>query len=372
MKSELHYWLALIRTPGIGSALGKKLLQKFPTITDLFKTKTSTLINLGIPEAIAYGLKTPTWNLIAKDIEWLSQPNNYLITVENNHYPFLLKQIPNAPLALFVTGNVDILNTQQIAIVGSRQPSYTGLEHAYRFAYQLAALNITIISGLATGIDTESHKGALAVQGKTIAVLGTGIDISYPPNNKKLKQQILELNGAIISEFPLGIEAKAENFPRRNRIISGLSLGVLVIEATAHSGSLITARLACEQGREVFAIPSSINNPLAKGCHLLIKQGAKLVENIYDILEELPTLIVTTKASTPPTSKQQNQSQTKETLDNDQQKLLEYIGYDPTPMDILIERSGLSAQNISSKLLLLELQGYIKAVYGGYIKLKNN
>lgn len=405
MKSELHYWLALLRTYGIGCSRGRELLQAFPVITDLFAAPISTLINLGIPLKIANNIRNPPWDLVAKDIEWLSKPHHYLITFQNGNYPALLKQIPDAPLALFVAGNTNILNTHQIAIVGSRKPSHAGLNNAYNFASQLAALGITITSGFAIGIDTESHKGALDAKGKTIAVLGTGANIVYPQSNEALKQQILEQNGAIISEFPPGTYAKAENFPRRNRIISGLSLGVLIVEATIRSGSLITARLAAEQGREVFAIPGSISNNLAQGCHILIKQGAKLVENVNDILEELPSLISliindfltfnknaehqkftenkfahkSANQEIGNISNMKNQEYidnnlvlAQENLDNTQQKLLEYIDYDPTSMDILIERSGLSAQNISSRLLLLELHGHIKAVYGGYIKLKNN
>jgi DNA processing protein len=380
MKSEQHYWLALLRTHGIGPIKGRDLLQAFPAITEIFNAKTAELENLGMPAPIISNIKNPSWELIEKDLKWLEQPNHHLITIENNNYPAILKEIYGAPLALFVDGNAQILNNQQIAIVGSRHPSYAGLDNAYDFAKQLATIGLTITSGLAIGVDAESHKGALDVSGKTIAVLGTGVDDIYPVKNRNIALKIIEQGGAVISEFPLGTSPKPENFPRRNRIISGLSLGVLVIEATMRSGSLITARLAAEQGREVFAIPGAINNPLSRGCHILIRQGAKLVESIEDILEELPILNTNAaKLKLPITAimsngskrelAQDNKAEAKKNLASPTQKLLEYIEYEQTPIDALIDQSGLSVQNISSHLLILELQGLIKKTCGGYVRI---
>jgi DNA processing protein len=366
MKSRQNYWLALLRTYGLGSAMGRVLLKSFPDITEIFSSDVMELANLGLTPQIINRIKNPIWELIEKDLKWLEQPNHHLITLQSDNYPSLLKETDGAPLMLLVDGNAQILSNYQVAIVGSRQPSYTGLVNAYDFAKQLAAVNITITSGLAIGVDAESHKGALEVSGKTIAVLGTGVDEIYPVKHKILANKIIEKGGAIISEFPLGTKAFAQNFPQRNRIISGLSLGVLVVEATTRSGSLITARLAAEQGREVFAIPGSINNPLAKGCHRLIGQGAKLVENVDDVLEELPSSCVNQMATKKPILRDQYKIKN---LASVTQKLLKYIEYDPTSIDILIERSGWSVQNISSHLLILELQGLIKKTCGGYIRI---
>ena len=380
MKSEHHYWLALLRTHGIGPIKRRVLSQAFPEVAEIFTAKTKELENLGITASTISNIKNPSWELVDQDLKWLEQPNHHLVTIENSDYPSILKEIYDAPLALFVDGNPQVLSTQQLAIVGSRHPSYIGLDNAYDLAKQLATLDITITSGLAIGTDTESHRGALDAFGNTIAVLGTGVDNIYPVKNKSIAGRIIEQGGAIVSEFPLGTKPKPENFPRRNRIISGLSLGVLVIEATIRSGSLITARLAAEQGREVFAIPGAINNPLARGCHMLIRQGAKLVEGIEDILEELLLLSPNgIKAKLPEISIIKNGSESKITTDDKldvkknlacaTQKLLEYINYEQTPIDKLIDQSGLSAQNISSHLLILELQGLIKKTCGGYVKI---
>lgn len=340
--NDTKYWLTLLRTPGIGPVKGKKLLEA-SNIEDIIK---------------------PNQNLIAQDLKWLAEPQHHLITIQDPQYPTLLKEIADPPLALFVDGDPTLLSTPQLGIVGSRNPSHAGLDNAYDFAKFLTQTGLTITSGLAMGIDTESHKGALATQGKTIAVLGTGINKIYPATNKALAKQIVAAGGAIISEFATNMPAKAENFPRRNRIISGLSAGVLIIEATIRSGSLITARLAAEQGREVFAIPGSIHNPLARGCHQLIRQGAKLIETAQDVLEEfvgaqnLVPLPFVPQHSVP----QQNN------IDSDHQNLLKYVDYETTPIDVLVERSGLPANQVASMLLILELQEHVKSTPGGYIK----
>jgi DNA processing protein len=229
MKPKQHYWLALIRTHGIGPIKGQALLQAFSDITEIFYADAATLANFGLTTSVINSIKNPSWALIEKDLRWLEQPNHHLITLQSNNYPILLKEIYGAPLALFVNGDVEILNHQQIAIVGSRQPSYAGLDNAYDFAKQLVMFNVVITSGLAIGIDAESHKGALNAFGKTIAVLGTGVDDIYPAKNTNLAIKIVECGGAIISELPLGTKALAKNFPQRNRIISGLSLGVCVV-----------------------------------------------------------------------------------------------------------------------------------------------
>lgn len=268
---------------------------------------------------------------------------------------------------MFVQGDVTLLNAWQLAIVGSRNPSSSGRESAYAFAEYLASGDLIITSGLAMGIDAAAHQGALAGGGKTIAVVGTGLDRVYPAKHHDLAHQIVE-KGALVSEFPLGTPPKAENFPRRNRIISGLSLGTMVVEAAIRSGSLITARMAMEQGREVFAMPGSIHNPLARGCHRLIREGAKLVESAEDIIEELGAL-----AGVKP-MQNDNKSTNKSAAnlskkDPEYQLLFEKMGFDPIHIDVLISRSGLTADVVSSMLLLLELQGQVASLPGGqYIR----
>ena len=263
---------------------------------------------------------------------------------------------------LFVRGNSELLSLPQIAIVGSRNPSSLGEETAYDFAKTLSLHGFVITSGLALGIDSASHRGALGAKGYTVAVAGTGLDRVYPARHKDLAIEIVT-SGAMISEFPPGTSAKADHFPRRNRIISGLCQGLLVVEAATQSGSLITARMALEQNREVFAIPGSIHNPLARGCNALIREGAKLVETTHDILEELIQF------------NQQDEKFTlntvQSTLDLEQQTLLNRVMFSPTSVDYLVENSGKSVEVISSMLLILELQGYLEATAGGcYMRVK--
>ena len=367
-KNTLHYWLALLRAPGIGAITGQKLLTTFPNISDLFAVTSQKLSDCGLSKKTMDGIKNPRLELIEQDLNWLKDPDHHLVTIQDELYPSLLKEIADPPLALFVEGSPQILATPQLAVVGSRNPSHTGLDNAHDFAKFLAGAGLTITSGLAFGIDAESHKGALAANGKTIAVMGTGLDKIYPATNKAIAKNIVQNGGALVSEYSIATPVKSENFPRRNRIISGLSIGILVVEATIRSGSLITARLATEQGREVFAIPGSIHNPLARGCHTLIRQGAKLIETAQDILEELGPLAATTfVAANSKTEEIEEINENK--LDSEYQKLLEYVGYEATPVDVLVERSGFTASNISSMLLILELQGHIKSTAGGYIKI---
>ena len=276
-------------------------------------------------------------------------------------YPYQLKQIDNPPPLLFVRGNEHILSQRQIAIVGSRNPSASGLQTATAFAKSLSQAGFIITSGLALGIDAASHQGALNAGGKTIAVAGTGLDRVYPARNKRLATDIVN-SGALISEFPPGTAAQANHFPRRNRIISGLCMGLLVVEAAQRSGSLITARMALEANREVFAIPGSIHNPLARGCNALIKEGAKLVENTHDIFDEL------VEYNQQPEDDSQENLQS--VLDLEQQNLLNLIMFSPTSIDWLVQESGYSVEVISSMLLMFELQGSIATVPGGYIRTK--
>ena len=358
--SELHYWLALLRAPGIGSAKFLAILENFPTLEEFFKLPISIHQELGLASI----LKQIDWRGVERDLAWVAAASHHhIIGLQDDRYPPLLKEIAAPPPLLFVKGNPEILSQPQLAIVGSRNPTMTGIEIAEEFAGNLVLAGMTITSGLAIGIDAAGHRGALAQGNKTtIAVMGTDIEQIYPAKNKPLAAAILEQQGALVTEFPLGTSPRPENFPRRNRIVCGLSLGVLVVEATLRSGSLITARLAGEQGREIFAIPGSIHNSRAQGCHALIKQGAKLVETAADIIEELQ--LPNIKAE-PVSQKRAADSP----LDEEHLKLLECIGYEPTVVDIVVKRSGLAVSAVTTMLLRLEMQDYIVSVPGsGYIR----
>jgi DNA processing protein len=291
---------------------------------------------------------------------WLAAPGNHLLRLDDPRYPDLLRQIPDPPPVLYVRGDPAALGNLQLAIVGSRNPTRGGLENARAFAAHLAGAGLTITSGLALGIDAAAHEGALAAGGTTIAVTGTGLDRVYPARHRELAHRIAG-QGALVSEFPPGTPPRPAHFPQRNRIISGLSLGTLVVEAARRSGSLVTARHALEQGREVFAIPGSIHNPLARGCHALIRQGAKLVETADDILEELGALAVAVTADATAPDAPAGAGE----LDPEYRRLLDALGHDPLPIDELVARSGLTAESVSSMLLILELQGYVAPEAGG-------
>ena len=296
------------------------------------------------------------------ELAWLSETGHHLVTWADTDYPPLLREIPDPPVVLYVIGDRQSLSRPQFAIVGSRNPTPMGRENAQAFAKTLAGAGLTITSGLALGIDGAAHRGALEAGGMTIAVAGTGLDRVYPARHRDLAHEVVQ-HGALVSEFPLGTPPKPENFPVRNRIISGLSLGTLVVEAALQSGSLITARLATEQGREVFAIPGSIHSPQARGCHALIRQGAKLVETAQDILEELGPLAQLVCESRP-----EEKETTPREISLPMAKLLEYIGYDPVSVDTLIDRSGLTADAVSSMLLQMELQGLVMPSPGGKVQ----
>ena len=350
-----------MRAPGIGCRTFLRLLQTH-TPAQLFAESASTLSALGLKSDIIHVIKNPDWAMIDYDLSWLEQKNNGVITFNNPNYPSQLKEIADPPPVLFVRGNPELLSLPQIAIVGSRNPSSMGEETAFNFAKTLSHHGFVITSGLALGIDGASHRGALNAKGYTVAVAGTGLDRVYPARHKELATEIVN-TGVMISEFPPGTTAKANHFPRRNRIISGLCQGLLVVEAAKQSGSLITARLALEQNREVFAIPGSIHNPLARGCNALIREGAKLVETTQDILEELNQYYQQDE-KLPPFAMQS-------TLDLEQQTLLNRVMFSPTSIDHLVENTGESVEVISSMLLILELQGYLEATAGGcYVRIK--
>ncbi len=352
----LKYWLALLRVSGFGCRSFLKTLKTHQP-EQLFQESAQALTALGLKAPVVAAIKNFDWTLIEADLSWLARSNdNEVITLLDPCYPAQLKQTYDPPPLLFLRGNKHLLSRPQIAIVGSRNPSTVGRQIAFDFAYQLAHEGFTITSGLALGIDAASHEGALKAQGHTVAVAGTGLDRVYPAAHKELATQIVN-SGLMVSEFLPGTAAKAENFPRRNRIISGLCVGLLVVEAARQSGSLITARLALEQNREVFAIPGSIHNPLARGCNALIREGAKLVETTEDIFQEL------NQYNQLDNLKPASSSQTE--LDQAQQKLLNLVMFSPTSVDSLVEQSGYSAELVSSMLLILELYGHISAAPGG-------
>lgn len=361
-EQQLFYALALWRTPGIGPSTFKFLQEKVRDLAYLFKASSTELQTLGVSKPIISALKQISWKDVDLDMQWQKQrANRFILTMQHVHYPRLLREISSAPPLLFIEGDLARLSQKQIAMVGSRHASHLGAQTANQFACALAERGLVITSGLAYGIDKASHEGALRAKSGTIAVLGTGLERIYPRQHQALAEKITE-NGALVSEFPIGTLPKASHFPRRNRVISGLSAGVLVIEAALESGSLITAQYALEQNRDVFAIPGSIHNPLARGCHRLIRQGAKLVETVDDILEELGPWIGQKPV-------ENSTSQNEDSPDNIEQKtLLACIDLAPTPIDLLIERSKLAADIVAANLLLLEVEGYVQKTPEGYLK----
>ena len=359
--NQLRHWLALHHTPYIGPMGVQSLFELIEKPSDLFENLSELTHQINFKSKSLDYLRNPNWDKIEQELAWSDSKNNHILTLDHPDYPQLLKEIPDPPTLLYVIGDPTLLSTNQIAMVGSRNPSSFGRDTAYDFARYLAKQNFTISSGLALGIDYESHRGALAASGKTIAVTATGLDRVYPARHKDIAHEIANNGGAIVSEYPLGTTPRKEYFPRRNRIISGLSVGTLIVEAAQQSGSLITARYAGEHGREVFAIPGSIHNPLAKGCHTLIRQGAKLVEKAEHILEELGHMIDCTNNQVP-TDAPVNCPQTPNSVYSD---ILEHIGFEPTTPDMVIERSGLTPEAVSSMLVLLELQGFVETLPGG-------
>jgi DNA processing protein len=347
-------WLALIRAPGLGPASLLPWLRQGQDPRQLLDSP---------PQPLRAVLADIPWQRVDDDLVWLAAPRNHLIPWDSPDYPGLLRDIPDPPLALFVHGDPQVLSLPQLAVVGSRNPSSGGQQTARDFARYLASAGLAITSGLAVGIDAAAHQGALDAGGATVAVTGTGLDRVYPARHRDLAHRIAD-QGALVSEFAPGTPPLPGNFPRRNRIISGLAVGTLVVEAALRSGSLITARLAAEQGREVFAIPGSIHNPLARGCHALIRQGAKLVETADDIAEELSALLGGLIAEGP---LQRDQAGACEALqDPEYRQLLEAMGHDPVTVDGLVARTGFSAEAVSSMLLLLELEGHVSSSPGGF------
>ncbi|MDD5391876.1 MAG: DNA-processing protein DprA [Thiothrix sp.] len=369
LRARLHFW----RAKGIGPGSMRRIVEHFGSAVNARQASDNALREAGLKaEGIAAYRALPR-DAAAPDWHWLNAADQHHILVpEDPHYPALLKRIRTAPPLLFVLGNPELLNDPQIAMVGSRNPTQGGKENARAFAAHFAANGLTVTSGLAVGIDAHSHEAALEAGGNTFAVVANGLDIMYPLRNRSLAARIVA-QGAIVSEFPIGTAAHPQHFPRRNRIISGMSFGVLIVEAALQSGTLVTARHAMEQGREVFAIPGSIHNPLARGCHHLIRQGAKLVETATDILEEIaPQLNVWLQQdkATPPAQGQLAlgavASLPLDEIDPEYAQVLDALGYEALPIDQIILNTGLTAEAVSSILLMLELQGFVAACGGGH------
>ena len=359
----LEHWLRLIRLEGIGGRSIEKLLAAFETPSAALAASDSAWREAGI--RVVPSNRDPD---ISADLAWLTGDDHHILLLSDPTYPARLREISSPPPVLFVHGDPAVLEHPQLAMVGSRNPSRGGVQNTRAFAAHLARKGLGITSGLAVGVDGAAHEAALEVEGLTIAVAATGLDRVYPAQHQSLARRIVE-QGAIVSEFPIGTPPMPGHFPRRNRIISGLSLGTLVVEAALKSGSLISARYALEQGRELFAIPGSIHNPLARGCHQLIRQGAKLVETADDILEEIGPLLSADEASAPPSAAAESEPETTEP-DDDQRALLAAIGYEPTPIEAIIEHSQMSPEAVSSTLLIMELNGLVAAEKGGfYIRL---
>lgn len=368
-KEPLVPWLRLATLPGVGPASIHRLLAHFNGPEALLAASPAALAAAGARQPVIEAFSAPHPDRGRATLDWARGEGVQLVVPVDSRYPPRLAELPDAPLVLYIRGNPEVLKDPQIAIVGSRNPTPGARETAVEFARHLAACGLTITSGLAIGIDGAAHTGALE-GGRTLAVMGTGPDRIYPAAHRQLARLIVA-QGALVTEFPPGVGPLPEHFPRRNRLIAALSLGTLVVEAALRSGSLITARLAAEQGREVFAIPGSIHNPLARGCHALIRQGAKLVEKADDILEELaPQLEGYLR---PEQTLPSHQEATKPGpprgsglgLDPDYRLLLDAMGQDPVAPDLLIQRTGLPAKDVSSMLLMLELEGWISPCPGG-------
>jgi DNA processing protein len=346
---ELAAWIELSLVPGLGGEGFRSLLSSLglpPQILSATRAQLSRVVPEALASRIVERRSSPE---IEAALQWAARPGHAVLTLADIEYPKPLLEIADPPVLLYVAGNAKLLRSLALAVVGSRNATPQGLKNAQSFARAFSEAGFTIVSGLALGVDSAAHVGGLEGRGSTVAVLGTGIDIIYPRRNESLAQEI-SLRGALVSEFALGTPPTAGNFPRRNRLISGLARGCLVVEAALDSGSLITARLAAEQGREVFAIPGSIHSPLTKGCHALIKQGAKLVETAQDVLEELGSAGTLPSRSAEPGASRD---------------LLDKMGFDPCDIDSLIARTGLATEVISAILLELELEGRIAGLPGG-------
>lgn len=359
-----YHWLTLAYAyVGVGELIA--LLDRFGDTETIVRQPEAELCAAGLSQKKSRAITTPDHKALQCAERWLQGDRHEIIAYGCDGYPDLLTQLSDAPLLLFVNGDIDALHLPSLAIVGSRNPTRGGIQNSVDFSRHLAASGYVIVSGMAEGIDAAAHRGAIEAGGQTVAFLGHGIDRVYPPKNHELAHQI-SISGALLSEYPIGTAPNKRHFPERNRLISGLSLGTLVIEAARKSGSLITARLAAEQGREVFALPGSIHNPLARGCHQLIRQGAKLVETANDINAELAPIIGHLRQTT---MKSTSRECAVPKDDAAYASLRQALGHDPASVDELHHRSGLTIAELSSMLLILELRGEVESLSGGHYAL---
>jgi DNA processing protein len=354
-------WIALTRTPGLSVPMLSTALETLGQASGLVRAPDHLRLRAGLPAEAGRHLRAAA--ATPAELAWLDNPRHRVLPFTDPHFPQLLRALPDCPIALYVDGDAGILGDPQLAIVGSRNPTPQGRETAFEFAEYLAGVGLTITSGVAEGIDSQAHRGALAGGGFTVGVLGSGVDVIYPRGNRDLFAEIAG-HGALVSELPLGAPPRREHFPRRNRLIAALSLGTLVVEAAARSGSLVTARHAGDYGREVFAIPGSIHNPMARGCHQLIRQGAKLTESAPDILAELnfSAFLGTRPAAGAAHAPRPFPDAG---MDKDHKILLDALGFDPTDLDALVVRTGFKPEALSSMMLILELEGHVQAAPGG-------
>jgi len=360
---EVFAWMALSRAPALDFPILSAALERLGGIAGFIESSDESRQSAGVPVAAREYLRSAAGSPSAAERAWIETQDHHLVTFTDPRYPASLDVLERRPIALYVAGKPEVLNEPQLSIVGSRNPTPAGRDTAFAFAESLAECGLAITSGLAEGIDSAAHRGALAAQGITLAVLGNGIDCIYPRGNQRLSEEI-RFRGALISEFPLGTPPRRENFPQRNRIIAALSLGTLVVEAARRSGSLITARLAGDQNKELFAVPGSIHNPLSRGCHELIRQGAKLTETVADILSELNFSSFFERERSAAGSLG-SPAELAAGMDKEHKILLDALGFDPADLDMLVVRTGFRAEAVSSMMLILELEGHVQAAPGG-------
>ncbi|MBC6413700.1 MAG: DNA-protecting protein DprA [Chromatiales bacterium] len=371
MKTDIKAWLIVSQAPGLGTLKFHTLLKQIGTPEQIIESSESKLLKAGLEKKTVDFIKNPPDEKITQNLVWASAPNHEIRTLFCRQYPEQLKQIKDAPPLLYIKGNEKLLKEPQIAVVGCRQPTPGGRANAKKIASSLAKAGIMVTSGMAAGIDAVAHESAMQY-GPTAAVVATGPDKIYPAKNKPLAERIAN-QGVLISEFAVGTAPVRSNFPRRNRIISALSFGVVVIEATLRSGALITARIAVEQGKDVFAVPGSIQNPKAQGCHHLIKQGAKLVEKVEDILFELQSQLewhLKEKDTTETMNKKGYATDKQVELKGLHKNILEAMGYDPVDVDTVVARCGLPVHTVSAAMLTLEMENYVDSDNGVYTRLR--